>query len=119
MRAPGLQASLIALLLAILPLAGGQAQKPPAPDAAPDRLKRAEAAFRAGLAAQKSGNAEAARVKFAEAARLAPAIPEAHQALGAVLLELEKPAEAIPELETALKLKPGEPGIESDLAMAY
>lgn len=87
------------------------------PDA--NALKRADAAFHAGYAAQQAGQLDLARAKFAEAAKLAPYVPEAHQALGAVLLELEKPSEAAAELETALRLKRADPGIESDLAFAY
>ena len=85
----------------------------------PEALKRADAAFRAGYAAQQAGNLELARAKFADAVRLAPQIPEAHEALGAVLVQLDKPREAIPELETALKLKPADAGIETNLALAY
>src|SRR5579859_2818363 len=83
-----------------------------------DALKRADMAFRAGYAAQQAGNLELARSHFAEAARLAPRIPEAHEALGAVLVELGKTAEAIQELEAALKLKPGNREIETNLALA-
>ena len=108
-----------ALLLGIpaaLPLfLAAQATKSPQK---PDLIKRADAAFRAGYAAHQAGNLELARAKFAEAARLAPAIPEAHEALGAVLVELGKPAQAVPELEAALQLKSGDQGIESNLAFA-
>jgi Flp pilus assembly protein TadD len=84
----------------------------------PEALKRADAAFRAGYAAQQAGNLELARAHFAEAARFAPRIPEAHEALGTVLIQLGKPAEAVQELEAALKLKPGDQGIETNLALA-
>jgi tetratricopeptide (TPR) repeat protein len=50
---------------------------------------------------------------------LAPQIPEGHEALGTVLVELGKPADAIPELQTALSLKPGDPGFETNLALAF
>jgi tetratricopeptide (TPR) repeat protein len=82
-------------------------------------MQRADAAFRAGLAARQAGNLEASRVQFAEAVRLAPGIAEAHEALGAVLLELGKPADAAAELDAALGLKQGDPAIETDLALAY
>src|SRR5208282_5259580 len=107
-------------VLLIATCAGGlrlQAQTP-APAGA-DAIKRADEAFRAGYAAQQAGNIEEARAQFAEAVRLAPKIAEAHEALGAVLLELDKPSDAVAELEAAFKLKPADPGIESDLAMAY
>ena len=87
--------------------------------AEPDALKRADAAFRAGYAALQAGNLEQARTHFADAARLAPAIPEGREALGEVLFELDRPAEAAVEFEAALHLKPGDPGIEANLALAY
>jgi protein O-GlcNAc transferase len=85
----------------------------------PTDLKRADAAFREAYAAQQAGNLELARERFAEAVKLAPRIAEAHEALGAVLLEMNKPAEAIPELEAAVRLKPGNAGNEANLAMGY
>src|SRR5271157_3899895 len=106
---------LIATLAALPVVLPGQAPNAQKSDA----IKKADAAFHAGYAAQQAGQLDRARAKFAEAVRLAPAIAEAHEALGAVLLELDKPAEAVPELEAALRLKPGDPGIETDLAMAY
>jgi tetratricopeptide (TPR) repeat protein len=84
-----------------------------------EQLKRADVAFHAGYDALQSGNLELARAKFAEASHLAPRIPEAHEALGAVLVELGRPAEAVEELEAASKLKPGDQGIETNLALAY
>ena len=90
-----------------------------APGAQPsDVLERAGAEFRAGLAAQQAGQLEEARARFADAVRLAPAIAESHEALGAVLMELDKPDQAVPEFEAALARKPGDPGIETDLALA-
>lgn len=90
------------------------AQKPQADDAA----QKASAAFRAGIAAQQAGQLEAARAQFARAVQLQPNIAEGHEALGAVLLELGNAAAAVPVLETAERLKPDDPGIESDLALA-
>src|ERR1035438_141288 len=105
----------LAGILATLPLAlAAQSSRGQKPDA----LKRADTAFRAGYAAQQAGNLELARAHFAEATRLAPRIPEAHEALGTVLIELGKPTEAVQELEAALKLKPGDQGIETNLALA-
>src|ERR1700733_4186366 len=69
-------------------------------------LQEADAAFRAGYAAMQAGKLDEARQRFADAVRLAPQIPEAHLALGAILSQLGRPEEAIPELEAALKLKP-------------
>jgi tetratricopeptide (TPR) repeat protein len=102
--------------LAVLPLyLPAQSSSPQEPDS----LKQADAAFHAGYAALQAGKLEQARAQFAEAARLAPQIPEGHEALGEVLIELGKPAEAVPELEAALHLKPGDQGLESNLALAY
>jgi tetratricopeptide (TPR) repeat protein len=85
----------------------------------PQALDRASEAFKAGVAARAAGNLELARTRFSEVVRLAPKIAEGHEALAAVLVELAKPNEAVPEFETALKLKPDDPGIEADLALAY
>ena len=93
------------------------AQAPVQPE--PDALKRADAAFHAGYADLQAGSLEQARTQFAKAAHLAPRIPEAHEALGAVLMELGKPVDAIPEFKTALALKPGDAVIEAHLAQAY
>src|SRR5579863_8720373 len=84
-----------------------------------DNLKKADAAFRAGYAAQQAGQLEEARSQFAEVVRLTPQIAEGREALGAVLLELSKPSEAIPQLEAAARLKPDDPGIEANLAYAF
>ena len=82
-------------------------------------LRKADAAFRAGFAAQQAGNLELARAQFAEAVQLAPQIAEGYEALGTVLLHLGKPREATRSLETALKLQPKSSGNESNLALAY
>jgi len=82
-------------------------------------LDRANLAFKAGVEARQAGNLELARARFAEVARLAPKIAEGHEALGAVLAEMGKTAEALPEFQAALKLKPDDPGIETDLAITY
>lgn len=83
------------------------------------RLKQADAAFHAGYAAQQSGNLEGARTKYAEVVRLAPQIAEGHEALGTILVQLNRAVEAIPELEKAISLKPGDAGEEANLALAY
>lgn len=96
-------------------LSFGQVARP----VAQDTLKKADAAFRAGYAAQQAGQLDEARTQFAEVVRLAPQIPEGREALGAVLLELNKPFEAIPQLEAAARLRPDDQGIESNLAYAF
>ena len=82
-------------------------------------LKLADVAFRQGYAARQQGNLQLARAKFAEAVKLQPKIAEAREALGAVLLELGKPTEAIAEMEAAAKLKPQDESIQSNLALAF
>ncbi len=82
-------------------------------------LKEASADFREGFAARQSGNLELARAKFAEVTRLEPGIPEGHEALGAVLLEMGKMNDAIDELEAAAKLQPNDAGNQANLALAY
>ena len=112
----GLRAALLVGLLVSLARPSNSQKSPPTE---PDQLKQADAAFHAGYAALQTGNLEQARTQFAEASRLAPQIPEGHEALGTVLVELGKPADAIPELQTALSLKPGDPGFETNLALAF
>jgi Flp pilus assembly protein TadD len=79
---------LIPILLALVSLIS-RGQKV---DPSSRTLKDADAAFRAGLAARESGNLELARTKFSEAVNLQPQIAEGHEALGAVLVEMGKPA---------------------------
>ena len=104
-------------------LAAGQnptPRQPSGPAAGPaSDLEKADAAFKAGYAAMQAGKLEEARVDFAETVRLAPTVPEARVALGAVLVQLGRPEEAIPELDQALTLKPGEEGTEANLAVAH
>jgi tetratricopeptide (TPR) repeat protein len=82
-------------------------------------LQQADAAFHAGYAAMQAGRLEEARQDFAETVKLAPQLPEAHVALGAILAELGQSEEAIPEFKKALELKPGDDAAEANLAMAY
>src|SRR5690348_6061440 len=60
-----------------------------------DALRKADAAFRAGYAASQQGHYEEARAQFAEVVRLAPQIPEGHEALASALTALGRPAEAL------------------------
>lgn len=93
-------------------------QNPVKDSAEAEALRKADVAFHAGYAATQAGQLEEARKQFAEVVRLAPGIAEGHEALGSVLSELGRPAEAVPELELAAKLKSGDAGIEGDLAIA-
>ncbi|HTB97470.1 MAG TPA: tetratricopeptide repeat protein [Terracidiphilus sp.] len=106
------------LTLAALLALGGWPANPQSPQETP-ALRKADAAFRAGFAAQQSGDLETAHAQFAEAVKLAPQIAEAHEALGTVLLQLGKALDATHELETALKLQPKSSSNESNLALAY
>jgi Flp pilus assembly protein TadD len=81
-------------------------QQPNASNPTQVALQKADSAFRAGYAAMQAGKLEDARQDFAQAAKLAPQLPETHMALGAILVQLGRPDDAIPELEKALKLKP-------------
>ena len=91
------------------------AQKPDTTQAA---LQKADAAFRAGYAAMQAGKLQEARQDFADTVALAPQLPEAHVALGAILVQLKRPEQAIPELEKALKLKPGDATAVLNLVLA-
>lgn len=79
---------------------------------------RATAAFRAGYEAANAGELEKARRSFAEVVRLAPQVPEGHAALGSVLLSLGQSKEASAELQKGLALRPNDPGMEINLALA-
>jgi len=102
-------------LVAVSIAAGGQKAAKPAADV----IKRADAAFRAGVAARDSGNLEVARQKFTEVVQLQPRIVEGHEALGTVLAEMGRPLDGAKEFAAAAKLKPGDQGIETNLALAY
>src|ERR1700735_1397770 len=94
------------------------AQTAPASPAS-DSLQQADAAFHAGYAALQAGNLEQARAQFAQASRLAPQIPEAHEALADVLIQLGKPGDAIPEFEAALKLTGPRADLLDDVGSLY
>ena len=102
-------------LLSLSTAASGQKIAKPTADAA----KRADVAFRAGVSARESGNLEVARQKFTEVVQLQPRIAEGHEALGTVLAEMGRPLDGAKEFEAAAKIKPGDQGIEINLALAY
>ena len=63
----------------------------------------------AGLALKYLGNLTEALEECREAVRASPQLPDTHLGLGEVLLELGKPGEAVPHLETAVRLSlPGD-----------
>src|ERR1700739_3358962 len=88
-------------------------------EATAEGMKKADAAFSEGYAARLNGNLALAQAKFAEVVKLERGIAEAHEALGAVLVEMGKPADAITELEAAAKLKPRDAGNQANLGIAY
>ncbi len=82
-------------------------------------LKRATDEFREGFELRQSGHLQQAYEKFADVVKLAPDLPQSHEALGAVLLELGRSDEAVAELQIAQRMNPGEPGNEANLGIAY
>ena len=90
----------------------------PGADRATSAAKQADAAFHAGYEAANAGDLEKARRSFAEVVRLEPKIPEGHAALGSVLLNLGRPAEAAAELKRGLALKPSDANMKMNLAVA-
>jgi tetratricopeptide (TPR) repeat protein len=69
-----------------------------------------DAPVRPRLAAAQAavGDAPGAAQTLREAVRMTPADPALHLALGRVLVQLSRPAEARDEFQTVLKLKPGD-----------
>lgn len=104
-------------LVCVFAVSPGWAQQPK--PGTREAIRAANAAFQRGVAASQAGQLDEARAQFAEAVRLAPQIPEGHDALGSILIAVGRPAEAVAELEKAAKLKPHDPVIEGDLARAY
>ncbi|HEY3705811.1 MAG TPA: tetratricopeptide repeat protein [Terracidiphilus sp.] len=107
------RAGVSALLVTAGTLFAAQAANP-----ASEGLRKADAAFRAGYAASQQGHYEEARARFSEVVKLAPQIAEGHEALGSAFIALDRPAEAVPELEKAVQLKPDDAVIEGNLAIA-
>jgi protein O-GlcNAc transferase len=110
-----LRSPLISILLALVSLVSSAQNV----DTSSKTMKEADAAFRAGVAARDGGDLELARTKFSEVVSLQPQIVEGHEALGAILMEMGKPADGAKEFEKAAKIKPGDEAIETNLALAY
>ena len=64
------------------------------------------------------GDYERALTCFRTAVQQDPSIKKAHDDAGSALIRLDRPAEAIPELEAELRLNPGEPDTQYRLAYA-
>ena len=75
-------------------------------------------AFRAGLAAVQTHDFAGAEKAFIRVVKLAPGVAAGHSALGAVLVQEGRPAQAVPELRTALKLDPHDASAELNLGLA-
>ena len=78
----------------------------------------AEAQNNLGLVLTQSSEDEGAIAAFREAIRIAPNWADAHANLGAVLT-ITEPAEAVKELEEAVKLEPSSIKAQYNLALAY
>jgi len=72
-----------------------------------------------GIIAQQRGQPLKAVMRFRQALVLEPGFGPAHLLLGSSLLELKRNAEALRELERAVKLMPQEPQAYLQLAKAY
>jgi protein O-GlcNAc transferase len=116
---PGGVSRVVLVMSMVVPAAALAQGTAAPPNAAQTALQQADAAFHAGYAAMQAGELEEAREDFAATVRLAPQLPEAHVALGAILAELNRPEEAVPELKKALELKPGDDAAEANLAAAH
>ena len=61
---------------------------------------------------------EHALVCYRKALAMQPGIPTAHYKIGAALIRLSRPSEAVPELQTELNVSPNDPDIQFNLAYA-
>ncbi len=73
----------------------------------------------AGRQALAQNNLEAAAAEFAKVAETHPDVPEVQSALGAALMALGRPADAVPALKKAVALLPGNVGAYTQLGLAY
>jgi protein O-GlcNAc transferase len=102
---------LLATLLALIPLCGGQDPS--------SSLKQAGADYRAGVAALNHNDLNTALADFEKVVHLAPAVEQGHSALGAVLVQMGRTNEGILELEKALSIQSTDSIAQTNLAMAY
>jgi len=106
------------ILLAAFLLAGGLA--PQAIAQTPDpAIKQANAVYREGQAALARNDLDAAQADFERVIRLAPRVEQGYTALGTVLLQRGKPADAVRELELARTISKADKTAEMNLALAY
>jgi protein O-GlcNAc transferase len=105
--------AIVTLLLGLALTVPAYSQEPSA------ALSKADAAYRAGLAALARRNLDEAQADFEEVVRLAPQAEQGHSALGAVLVARGRTTEGIRQLEKALALKSSDSIAQKNLAMAY
>jgi tetratricopeptide (TPR) repeat protein len=86
-----------------------------AQDAAVDKVREA---YESGYKAMLDGHLDAAQTDFETVVKLAPALPEGHNALGSVLLSRGEARPAASQFEKALALKPLHSAMEN-LGRAY
>lgn len=105
-------------LLAVLLVAGGFA--PAAFTQTSDSaLKQADALYREGQAALARKDLSGAQADFERVVRLAPHLEQGYTALGTVLLQRGKAADAVRELEHARAISKADKTTEMNLALAY
>ncbi len=75
-------------------------------------------AFREGVTAAQAGQLATAERQFRGVVRLAPEIAAGHSALGAVLVQEGRNAEALPELRKALQLEPNDAAAQLNMGTA-
>lgn len=84
-----------------------------------DTARLAEAHHRLGLALRNKGQLTEATKELEESLKIQPHAPHVLNSLGTVLIQLDKPAEAIVPLEKAIILKPNYARARYNLAGAY
>jgi tetratricopeptide (TPR) repeat protein len=72
-----------------------------------------------GVLARQDQNLDEAIQHFARASKLDPGFGDAFLSLGESLIATKKFSDAIPPLQTAVKLEPANPGAHYNLATAY
>jgi tetratricopeptide (TPR) repeat protein len=89
------------------------------PNPAPDMEAQAKKEFEQELEARQESQWPEAIAHFKRATELDAAFGDAYLGLGVCLISTKQFAEAIPPLETAVKLQPRNPGAHYNLATAY
>ena len=104
-QAPGRRFTILAFVLAACLVALAF----PAFTQQPKSRPQIDSLYRQGLAAVKRGDLANARTFFQQVVKLAPGNPEGHNSLGWVLFSQGQTADAISQLQIALRLKPDFP----------